>query len=114
MKSNVTGSPTVFQTLTIENSTGIAMKVTVEAPIGTTIVSARDVAPGSTVTINPYVNDVSSVLIKADFGNDHGEYTESLTLDGRRIPVFLEEAAAVARIGDVIITAVKGGHPRPR
>ena len=106
-------APVDFGSAIIENSTGIAMRVTVEAPVGTIVVGPLDVAPGATVTLSPGVSNVSSALIRADFGSDHGTYSETVTVTGSPVDMYIEALRAVARIGEVTATNLKGSHPRP-
>lgn len=114
----VTPSPLVatdveFGSFIIENTTGISMNVTLEAPIGTIAVGPTEVKPNTTAPFVPGVKNVSSAKIIADFGSDHGAYTETVTVTGQGVPVYVEQMAAAARIGDVTITALKGSHARP-
>jgi len=111
---SVTTTPVEFDSFTIENTTGIKMRVTLEAPIGTPVITAQEVMPGQTAPFVPTARDVSSAKIIADFGEDHGKYTETITLTAQTVPVYIQQLSAAARIGDVTITRVMGAHPRPQ
>ena len=109
-----TTTPVEFDSFTIENTTGIKMHVTLEAPIGTPVITAQEVMPGQTAPFVPTARDVSSAKIIADFGEDHGKYTETITLTAQTVPVYIKQLSAAARIGDVTVTTVIGAHPRPQ
>jgi hypothetical protein len=93
-------SAIVFDSFTIENTTGIPMTVTLEAPIGTVVVASADVAPSSKGHFDPQAKNASSARIIANFGKDHGKYSQDTTLDGK----YIKTMTAVANIGEVKIT----------
>ena len=99
--TGIDASAVIFDSFTIENTTGIPMTVTLEAPIGTVVVASADVAANAKAHFDPQAKNASSARIIANFGKDHGKYSQDTTLDGDK---FIKTMTAAANIGEVKIT----------
>lgn len=80
-----------FRELEFRNNNGIAVNLTVQAPVGTTVYGPTSVGSMSTVNVNPNVNNCPSVLLIAS--DPHGDYRQSFATatPSSGLPVYLEK-----------------------
>lgn len=91
---------TCFREFEMMNQNGIAIQLTLEAPIGTTI-KTTEIAPGGTFTFQPQLNDISSVRITVVAGGDHHTDIQTFERSGSPFQMFFETLKARTNIGSI-------------
>ena len=81
-----------FRELICENQNNINVKLTLEAPVGTSIIET-EVRARATVTLHPNVNDIRAVKIKVVAGGDEHTDIETFELRGSPFPDVLRNVA---------------------
>lgn len=91
---------TNFSELVFENQNSIAVKLTVEAPIGTPVINT-DVRENATIKLYPNATDVRSVRITVIAGGPEHTDVESFDLNGSPFHLFFETMKVRAVIGSL-------------
>lgn len=91
----------VFREFKFENLNGVEVKLTLEAPIGTQVVSTTVAASGS-YTTNPNLNDIATAKITA-VAAGHEKYpdVETITLNGSPYKTAITTLRAKSSIGSI-------------
>ena len=92
--------PTNFREFKLRNDNGISVKLTVEAPAGTTVIET-EVGAGKTYTFNPNLPDIRAVKITVVAGGPQHTDVETLELRGSPFAMFFETLDANTRIGAI-------------
>jgi hypothetical protein len=89
-----------FSDVTFRNLNGIAVELTIEAPIGTVAIGPTTVGPSSAVTLHPRVTDCLSASLTVD-ERTHGTERQNFILEPTGSPqqIFLESITVDYRIG---------------
>ena len=90
---------TRFREFELMNQNGIAIQLTLEAPIGTTI-KTTEIAPGGTFAFQPQLDDISSVKITVVAGHPHPD-VQTFERSGSPFKMFFETLKARTNIGSI-------------
>ena len=91
---------TAFREFVFENRNSISVKLTLEAPVGTSVIQT-DVAGEASVTLNPNVNDVRTARVKVIAGGEEHTDVETFELSGSPHALHFESLKARSRIGSI-------------
>ena len=103
-----------FTQILFRNTASVDVTLTVEAPIGNRVAGPQTVALNSTATINPAVNDCSSILLRVTSAADPTEEKQAFEL---KPPLAFQTADVHYFIGSFLptsVTASTGGNADPR
>lgn len=89
-----------FRELIFENQNNISVKLTLQAPVGTSIIET-EVGAKATVTLHPNVNDIRAVEIKVVAGGHEHTDIETFELRGSPFPMFFETLQVRTSIGSI-------------
>lgn len=87
-----------FATFEFTNRTGLEVTVDLEAPVGTPVDSYR-VAPNSTKTFNPSVDDVGSALVTVSDGTH--DTTQQVGTTGAPYGAYIETLRSEYSVGSI-------------
>ena len=105
------GDPVAFSVFAMTNTQSIPVKVTLEAPVGKVIYGPTEIPADGSISIDPKTTNVTSARVVADYGKDHGQADQTITLGGQRNQVYLKTLMASGSIGNVRVTDLAGSNP---
>jgi len=89
-----------LEEVVFQNDNGIEVSLTVEAPVGHTVVDQHPVEANATYRVQPGVENCTSILLVAKAAS-HDADREEFTVSGRPTQAYLKQVSARYVIGSI-------------